>query len=243
MLFYVIGWYLMHCMYIANLPAVLCDGYINAQMFFIMLNEILLGSLMIIIEYLMIILILMKLIVLHIDYYMLYGEEWRWNGYLPCTVMWCMLFMDVLMWINAVFNVTQWFISVTLINPHNPIYCKLFWYLTSIFWYIDTISLNNPWLTGTRKVSGNIPSVPGANTEMYSLHYETWHHHLMLKWYHAFLAGMYVYVPGKLSRYPHSNRDAKADALILPLWSWKLWWPGTYKDIYNCKHVLQMHTF
>ena len=70
----------MHCMFIANLPVVSYDVYINAQMVFIMLNEILLGLLMIIIEYLMILLILMKLIVLnslHRDCYMLYGDEWR----------------------------------------------------------------------------------------------------------------------------------------------------------------------
>ena len=52
----------MHCMFIANLPVVSYDVYINAQMVSIMLNEILLGLLMIIIEYLMILLILMKLI-------------------------------------------------------------------------------------------------------------------------------------------------------------------------------------
>ena len=33
----------------------------------------------------------------------------------------CMLFKDVLMWINAVSNVIQWFLSVTLINP-------IYWY-------------------------------------------------------------------------------------------------------------------
>ena len=49
MLFYVIvGWYFVHCMFIANLPVVSYDVYINAQMVFIMLNEILLGLLMII---------------------------------------------------------------------------------------------------------------------------------------------------------------------------------------------------
>ena len=70
----------MHCMFIANLPVVSYDVYINAQMVFIMLNEILLELLMIITEYLMILLILMKLIVLnslHRDCYMLYGDEWR----------------------------------------------------------------------------------------------------------------------------------------------------------------------
>ena len=123
MLFFVIGWYLMHCMFIANLSVVSYDVYINAQVVIIMLNEIL-WLLMIIIEYLMMLLILMKLIVLnslHRDCCMIYGEKWRWNGYLPCAVMWCMLFMDVLMWINAAFNVIQWFLFVTLINPHNPI--------------------------------------------------------------------------------------------------------------------------
>ena len=70
----------MHCMFIANLPVVSYDVYINAQMVFIILNEILLGLLMIITEYLLILLILMKLIVLnslHRDCYMLYGDEWR----------------------------------------------------------------------------------------------------------------------------------------------------------------------
>ena len=72
----------MHCMFIANLPVVSYDVYINAQMVIIMLNEILLGLLMIITEYLMILLILMKLIVvnsLHRDYMVLYGkngDEW-----------------------------------------------------------------------------------------------------------------------------------------------------------------------
>ena len=59
----------MHCMFIANLPVMSYDVYINAQMVFIMF-----------IEYLMILLILMKLIVLnslHRDCYMLHGEEWR----------------------------------------------------------------------------------------------------------------------------------------------------------------------
>ena len=51
----------MCCMFIANLPVVSYDVYINAQMVFIMLNEILLGLLMSITEYLMILLILMKL--------------------------------------------------------------------------------------------------------------------------------------------------------------------------------------
>ena len=62
----------MHCMFIANLLVVSCDVYINAQMVFIMLNDILLGLLMIITEYVMILLILMKLIVvnsLHRDFY------------------------------------------------------------------------------------------------------------------------------------------------------------------------------
>ena len=55
----------MHCMFIANLPVVSYDVYINAQMVFKVLKEILLGLLMIITEYLMILLILMKLIVLN----------------------------------------------------------------------------------------------------------------------------------------------------------------------------------
>ena len=70
----------MHCMFISNLPVVSYEVYINAQMVFIMLNEILLELSMIITEYLMILLILMKLIVfnsLHRDCYMLYGDEWR----------------------------------------------------------------------------------------------------------------------------------------------------------------------
>ena len=61
----------MHCMFIANLPVVPYDVYINAQMVIIMLNEILLGLLMIITEYLIILLILIKLIVvnsLHRDF-------------------------------------------------------------------------------------------------------------------------------------------------------------------------------
>ena len=70
----------MHCMFIANLSVVSYDVYINAQMVIIMLNTILLGLLMIITEYLMILSILMKLIVLnslHRDCYMLYGDKWR----------------------------------------------------------------------------------------------------------------------------------------------------------------------
>ena len=50
MLFYVIGWYLMNWMFIANLHIVSEDVYINAQMVIIMLNEELLGLLIIIIE-------------------------------------------------------------------------------------------------------------------------------------------------------------------------------------------------
>ena len=38
----------MHCMFIANLHVVLYDVYINAQMVFIMFNDVLLGLLMII---------------------------------------------------------------------------------------------------------------------------------------------------------------------------------------------------
>ena len=60
---------------------------------------------MIITEYLMILLILMKLIFvnsLHRDYMILNGDEWSWTGYLAmcCDVMYAV--MDVLMWINAV---------------------------------------------------------------------------------------------------------------------------------------------
>ena len=67
-------------MFIANLHVVSYEVCINAQMVFIMLNEILLGLLMIITEYLMILLILRKLIFLnslHRDCYMIYGDEWR----------------------------------------------------------------------------------------------------------------------------------------------------------------------
>ena len=69
----------MCCMFIANLLVVSYDVYINAQMVIIMLNEIL-GLLMIITEYLMILLTLMKLTVvnsLHRDYMVLYGIKWR----------------------------------------------------------------------------------------------------------------------------------------------------------------------
>ena len=48
----------MHCMFIANLHVVSYDVYINGQMVVIMLNDKLLGLLMIITEYLMILLIL-----------------------------------------------------------------------------------------------------------------------------------------------------------------------------------------
>ena len=50
MLFYVIGWYLMHYMLIANLHIVSKDVYINAHMVIIMDNDDLLRLLMIIIE-------------------------------------------------------------------------------------------------------------------------------------------------------------------------------------------------
>ena len=69
----------MCCMFIVNLLVVSYGVYINAQMVIIMLNELLLGLLMIITEYLMILLILMKLIVvnsLHRDYMVLNGDEW-----------------------------------------------------------------------------------------------------------------------------------------------------------------------
>ena len=52
----------MCCMFIANLHVVSYDVYSNAQMVFILLNDEILGLLMIIIEYSMILLILMKLI-------------------------------------------------------------------------------------------------------------------------------------------------------------------------------------
>ena len=47
----------MQSTFIANLPVVSYDVYINAQMVIVMLNEILLGLLMISTEYLMILLI------------------------------------------------------------------------------------------------------------------------------------------------------------------------------------------
>ena len=105
MLFYVIGWYLMHCMFLANLLVVSYDVYINAQMVIIMLNEILLGLLLNITDQLMILLILMKLIVvnsLHRDYMVLNGDEWSWTGYptIHCDVMYAV--MDVFMGINDV---------------------------------------------------------------------------------------------------------------------------------------------
>ena len=77
----------MHYMFITNLPVVSYDVYINAQMVIIMLNDILLGLLMIITEYLMILLILMKLIVVN----SLHREYLEMNGVqmviLPCAVM------------------------------------------------------------------------------------------------------------------------------------------------------------
>ena len=69
----------MHYMFIANLAVVLYDVYINAQMVIIILNDKLSGLLMIITDYLMILLILIKLIFLnslHRDCYMTYGDEW-----------------------------------------------------------------------------------------------------------------------------------------------------------------------
>ena len=50
MSFYVIGCYLMHCIFIVNLHIVSKDVYINAQMVIIMVNDELLGLLMIYIE-------------------------------------------------------------------------------------------------------------------------------------------------------------------------------------------------
>ena len=77
----------MHCMFIANLHVVSYDVYINAQMVIIMLNDKLLGLLMIITEYLMILLILMKFIVVN----SLHREYLEMNGVhmvvLPCAVM------------------------------------------------------------------------------------------------------------------------------------------------------------
>ena len=51
----------MHCMFIDNLQVVSYDVYINVQMIIKMFNDKLLQLLMIIIEYLMMLLILMKL--------------------------------------------------------------------------------------------------------------------------------------------------------------------------------------
>ena len=77
----------MHCMFIANLHVVSYDVYINAQMVIIMLNDKLLGLLMIISEYFMILLILMELVILN----SLDREYLEMNGVhmvvLPCTVM------------------------------------------------------------------------------------------------------------------------------------------------------------
>ena len=67
----------MCCMSIANFPVVSYDVYINAQMVIIMLNEIFLGLLMIITEYVMILLKLMILIVVNSLHRDLYGDEWR----------------------------------------------------------------------------------------------------------------------------------------------------------------------
>ena len=77
-----------HALYVHSQPS--CSViyvYINAQMVIIMLNEILAGLLMIITEYLMILLILMKLVVvnsLHRDYMEMNRVE---MVILPCTVM------------------------------------------------------------------------------------------------------------------------------------------------------------
>ena len=77
----------MHCMFIANIPVVSYDVYINAQMVILMLNDKLLGLLMINTEYLMILLILMKLIFVN----SLHREYLEMNGVhvviLPCAVM------------------------------------------------------------------------------------------------------------------------------------------------------------
>ena len=83
----------MHCMLIANLYIVSYDAYINAQMVMKMFNDELLGLLMIIIEYLMIYLILMKLIVVN----SLHREYLEMNGCptMHCDVMYVV--MDVFM--------------------------------------------------------------------------------------------------------------------------------------------------
>ena len=74
-------------MFIASLLVVSYDVYINAQMVIIMFNDKILGLLMIIIEYLMILLILMKLTVAN----SLHREYLEMNGVhmvvLPCGVM------------------------------------------------------------------------------------------------------------------------------------------------------------
>ena len=76
----------MHYMFIANLPVVSYDVYINVQMVIIMLNDMLLG-LLIITKYLMILLILMTLIGVN----SLHREYLEMNGVhiviLPCAVM------------------------------------------------------------------------------------------------------------------------------------------------------------
>ena len=77
----------MHCMFIANLPVVSYNVYINSQMVIKMFNAIFLGLLMIINDYLMILLILMILIIvnsLHGDYMEMNGDE---MVIIPCDVM------------------------------------------------------------------------------------------------------------------------------------------------------------
>ena len=77
-----------HALYVHSQPSSsVIHVYINAQMVITMLNEILLGLLMIITEYLMLLLILMKLIAvnsLHRDYMEMNGVE---MVILPCAVM------------------------------------------------------------------------------------------------------------------------------------------------------------
>ena len=77
-----------HALYVhSQLSCNVIYVYINAQMIIIMLNEIFLGLLIIITEYLMILLLLMIFIVvnsLHRDYMEMNGAE---MVILPCTVM------------------------------------------------------------------------------------------------------------------------------------------------------------
>ena len=48
----------------------------------------------------------------------------KWLSAMYCDVMYA-VYGCVNVNKCCVFNVIQWFLSVTLINPHNAIYCKL----------------------------------------------------------------------------------------------------------------------